>query len=187
MERLLSGDEVLKLCGGDCKLITYPELAKYKTLKQLFGNKKKVIMLYLTHNDGQNMVGHWVLLTRVNRKGKTIIEFNDSYGLFPDKQLNFVSKQKQEQLGQDEKYLTKLLYEASKLPNTEIHYNEMGLQKKGKGINSCGRWVGFRGRNYLTPLEDYQAFFKDAKKRKVNLDELITIETNKLLGGSIFY
>lgn len=182
VDKLLTGEEVKKLCGKGSKVMVYPELQDYDNLSDVFGNKNKIIILYLNERNGNSFIGHWVLLLRNKRNGKTIIEFNDSYSNEIDEYFDDVSNDKREELDQDEGFLSRLLYDyANNNDNVEVHYNELPLQKEGVGINTCGRWVGLRGRFSNIPLEKYQAVFKKLKANGENLDELVTLATDKLL------
>jgi hypothetical protein len=182
MEKLLSDDEVMKLAGQDSKVVTYPEIEEYDSLPHLFGNKNKVIILYLNEKTPTSVIGHWVLLTRQRRNGKEIIEFNDSYGGEIDSQLDYHSDAKNRKLGQDGGYLSRLLYDhCNGRPDKEIHYNEAGFQKEKPNVNTCGRWVGVRSHFYKIPLEKWQSTWKKMKKDGYDLDKTITALSNKLL------
>jgi hypothetical protein len=182
IDKLLSDKEVLKLSGKDSKVITYPELQDYDDLDDLFGNKNKIIILYLNEKNGNSFVGHWVLLLRNKRNGKTIIEFNDSYSNEIDEYFDDIPDENRENLDQSGGFLSKLLYDYdNNNDDVEIHYNEYPLQKKGRGINTCGRWVGLRGRFSKIPLEKYQSIFKKLKNDGEDLDKIVTLATDELL------
>jgi len=181
MERLLTGDEVYKISGPKTKLILYPQLKKYASIEQLFGRDEKVIILYITEQERNSTVGHWVLLTKIVRNGKVIVEFNDSYGLLLDDEIDFNSYEKQVQFGQSERLLTRLLYTFSLDPKHEVHYNEKKLQKLKNGVNSCGRWVALRAKYYKIPLEQYQKIWENLQKEGYNLDDFAVALTDNLL------
>ncbi len=178
---LLSDKQVMSLAGPDSKLLIYPDLKKYDSIGELFGNKNKVIILYLNERTGNKLVGHWILLTRIHRAGKTIYEVNDSYGKPIDQPLNWRSKEKNNQLGQGKAYLSKLLLPVCDKNNSEVHYDQMPVQSKASNIATCGRHVGLRAKYYDVPLEEYQSIFKSFKDRGVDLDELVTKVTDKYL------
>lgn len=183
MDKLLTNHEVLKLAGRDAKVLLYPEIQNYDTLDQLFGNKNKIIILYLNEKTPKATIGHWVLLTRVYRNGKQIIEFNDSYGGEIDSQLEYHNEEKREQLDQEHGYLSRLLYNhcIQDEANREIHYNELQLQKLKPNINTCGRFCGIRAHFYEIPLEKYQLIFKKLEDENYDLDDLIVKLSNKIL------
>jgi hypothetical protein len=185
ISKLLSDKEVMKLAGKDSKVITYPEIQDYDSIPQLFGRKNKVIILYLNEKNGNNYVGHWVLLLRCKRNGKTIIEFNDSYSNYIDEYFDDIPKSKRKSLDQEHGYLSRLLYDYCKdNDKVELHYNEYPFQKLKENVNTCGRWVGLRGKFSQVPLEDYQNAFKKLKGEGYDLDKIITIATDKLLEDS---
>lgn len=183
ISKLLTETEVKKLAGANTKVIIYPDLRKYDTLQELFGGDTKVIILYLNEKEGENYVGHWVLLSRRVEKGKNIVEFNDSYSNFIDEYFDDIPQAKREQLDQENGYLSRLLYDwcQEDEANNQVHYNEMELQKLGVDINTCGRWVGLRARFNEVPLKDWQTEFKKLKKEGYDLDLIITLITDNLL------
>lgn len=181
MERLLTGEEIKQLAGSNTRVILYPELNNCDTIEQLFGNDDKLIILYITDEEQDSIVGHWVLLTKQNRNGRNIVEFSDSYGMQPDDEIKFNSREKQERFDQKDRSLTRLLYEFSLGKKNEVHYNEMKLQKLSKGVNSCGRWVALRAKFYKIPLRHYQKIWKDLKQEGYNLDDVAVALTDELL------
>jgi hypothetical protein len=182
-EKLLSDDEVVRLAGPDSKVMLYPDLQQYQNINQLFGRKKKIIILYLNEKTPDSVVGHWTLLTKQRRGGKEILEFADSYGGEIDSQLEYHNKSKRKQLDQEHGFLSRLLFNHmnGKEDKIELHYNEVPLQKSKENINTCGRWVGVRGHFYDIPLEKYQSIFKKLKTEGYDLDEVITHLSDKLL------
>ena len=180
MDYQLSDKEITSIVKYKTKVITYPELADYSNIKQLFGKYNIILLLYINSEHDNDINGHWCLMTKVKRDGKTIIEFMDPYGYFPDDELSFYTKEWRQKSGQDEKLLTKLLYDFSLNPKHKIYYNEIPFQKESKSVNTCGRWIGIRGHFYKVKLEDFQKIFKKLKKDKYNLDELAVFLSNKL-------
>ncbi len=180
METLLSDQDVLSLIGGKAKMVTYPEINHFQTLDDLFGNDDKIIILYVNTVKGNDVSGHWTLLTRRRVGRKTIYEFMDSYGLMPDDQLKHYSKQWRRQSGQDRKILTELLYQCSLQPNCEVHYNELPMQRDNPNINTCGRWIAIRGHFYKIPLKQFQTIFKGFKDKGYDLDKLSVYLTEQL-------
>lgn len=178
MEVLLDGGQLKTLAGDNSIILSYPELYKYDSIESLFSNGiKKVVILYLQEKNGNNMRGHWCLLT----KHKNKVSFFDPYSLMPDSQLKWNTKEEKEELDQDERHLTKLLLDfAEKGGNVE--YNEVRFQKKHPMINTCGRHVGVRARFYDIPLTKYQRLFKVTKKNTgMTYDEIIVNLSDYLL------
>jgi len=184
MDKLLDDSEVKRLAGKDARVVTYPEISQYTTVDQLFAGRNKVIILYLNDKKGNDFIGHWVLLLRKFKKGKEIIEFNDSYSNEVDEFLDDADPSKKKRLGQDKGHLSRLLYNHciySTSHKVEIIYNEIPFQKVSPLINTCGRWVGLRGHFSNIPLDDYQEEFKKLKGDGYDLDKVVTLLTNKLL------
>jgi hypothetical protein len=180
METLLTDRDIMRIIGGNAKLMTYPDLNGVTSMDQLFGDYDKIILLYVNEVEGNDVTGHWCLLTRVKRGRKTLIEFNDPY----DQLKHYTPKWKRES-NQDTNMLTNLLYEFSQDPNHEVHYNEMKLQNDDESINTCGRWIALRGRFYKVPLETYQRMWRKIKSKGIDLDHAIVQLTNQLNGGAI--
>jgi hypothetical protein len=183
MDKLLSDDEVVRLAGADSKVVTYPELQNYSSLRDLFGNDNKIIILYLNERNGSSFVGHWVLLLRrKDASGNTVIEFNDSYSNEVDEYFDDVPDGKRMELDQERGYLSKLILDYCRAtPNAQVEYNEYPLQRVKGGVNTCGRWVGLRGHFSDIPLTRYQALFKKLKREGYNLDKVVVAVTDLLL------
>jgi hypothetical protein len=169
-EKPLSGSEIQEACNDEIKIMTYKDLLNYNNIDDVFGNEDAVALLYET----QPSYGHWTGLFRHSNYNPPTIEFFDSYGLFIDEQLGFVPKKLKNQLGEDYPYLSKLLYESP----YEILYNPVQLQKRKKGISSCGRHVVFRciSANSL-PLNEYINLLQ-SKNCINNPDEMVTYLTS---------
>jgi len=180
MDKLLTDDEVMKLIGGGSKMLTYPELSEFDNIDDVFGSDDKVVLLYVNTIKGNNISGHWTLLTRVKRGKKTIYEFMDPYGLMPDDQLKFYNKSWRKKSGQDANFLTRLLYQCSLNPNCEVHYNELEVQKDRPHVSTCGRHIAIRGHFYKIPLEKYQKIFKQMKNNGYDLDKVSVFLTEML-------
>ena len=181
MDYLLNDKDIMKLCGRNTKIVTYPEISDYTSLSELFGKDDKVVILYVNEMDANSVTGHWCLLTRVVHKNKVIIEFLDPYGMMPDEQLSFYDENWKENSNQDENYLTRLLYEASINPEVEIQYNETVLQGSGRNVNTCGRVIGLRAMFYKVPLDKYQKLWKEFKSRGNNIDKAAVTITDAIL------
>jgi hypothetical protein len=162
-------------------VITYPEIAKYDSIEDLFGKDNRIVLLYVNEINGSSVSGHWVLLTRVKRNGKTLIEFNDSYGLLPDAQLDHYSDQWKRESQQTYPILTKLLHDFSLKPNNEVHYNQIPFQTDSPNINTCGRHCAIRGHFYKVPLEKYQQLMGGLKRKGFSTDEASVLLSNRLL------
>ena len=73
-------DSDLKHILGDCKIITYPELAKYNSLDELLPKQYDFVIVLLLET---NQSGHWCALLRCS----SVFEWFDSYGFKVDYDL----------------------------------------------------------------------------------------------------
>ena len=168
---LFTDRQILKLAGKDTKMITYPNLKRYKSLNELFGNKKNVIILYVHNETPSNITGHWCGVI----KHPNSYEFFDSYGLLPDDIIMMKTEEDREETRQEHNYLSELLYNANK----EVEYNEYQYQDNNQDVNTCGAHTGVRCRFSDIPLTEYQHVFNLLKNHGVNTDKLV-VELAKL-------
>jgi hypothetical protein len=143
----LSGFEMLQL-NPDAKLISYAQLNDVFTPTELFGNYKKIIILYLLNS---KQSGHWVCLF-LNNQG---IQFFDSYGKLPDTEIDNLTPRQREEYNQQRNRLKIIL------SNYDVYYNDKCLQKKG--TQTCGCFVSHRLINYHLTDNEYIDAFKDYK------------------------
>ena len=121
--KALSNDEIYKILNNKVKILTYPELSKFKNIDQLLSPYGCAIILYQTKKN----FGHWVAIIK---QGKNIIEHFDSYGIRPDNELKFTKANLRRELGQDYPHLTYLLYHSP----YQLSFNQYRLQKMKKNI-----------------------------------------------------
>lgn len=135
LARMLSNEDFVPFFGSDIqdKIMLYSELKNYETILDLFPkpNGFKIILI-----EQERHVGHWVMMLRI--KGNVI--FFDSYGLYPDSQLDFISKIKNKLLGQSRPEVRRLMKGIEKY-DLKALYSETKYQADGNGVNTCGRWV----------------------------------------------
>lgn len=124
----LSDGDIRHLLGDDISILTYPELAKKRSLNECFDKKGRCIILFLTEDEH---TGHWCCMLR-KKKG---IEFFDPYGDPPEDQFDKVPKSRLEAMNEDEPYLTNLMRGAG----VPIYYNTHAFQKTKRNLNTCGR------------------------------------------------
>ncbi len=180
---LLTDQQMLKLAGPGSRIISYPEIKEYSSIEELFGRSKKLIILYLNEVQGNNYNGHWCCLLKRREGRDTVVEFDDPYALPPDDELLWHSKQKLASLGEEHNYLEMLLHDFSLKPNHFVDYNEDKLQSDREDISTCGRWIVLRCHFYKIPLEQYQDFWRDLKRRGYDLDQ-VAVEFTDMLNGS---
>lgn len=147
------------------RIITYPELAAYNSIDELFLDTDSIILLYET----KIHFGHWCcLLKKVNS-----IEVFDSYGKKPDTQLKNADKLFRIYNNMMIPYLSYLLINSP----YEIEYNKDQLQEYKYGIRTCGRWVCERIRNRNINIDEFVEYFNSFKDIGYNPDDVVTILT----------
>ena len=96
MRKPLSETDI-KTILGDCKILTYPQLAKYNTLEELLPKPYDFCIILLLETQ---ISGHWTALI----KNPSQVEFFDSYGNAPDADLtNWLSPSERIRLKEDKK------------------------------------------------------------------------------------
>ena len=169
----MGGDDI-KYYFSKAKIMTIPELKKYKNIYELMPNKKDYCFLLYEHKKDY---GHWVLIIRNNNN----LEYFDSYGGKIDGPINWITKEQQNKL--DVKpYLTQLI---NNTPNLSTEYNGVDFQnKKNKDISTCGRHCCLRLKTFLNndfDLDDYIDFMKEIKKKsKLSYDDIVSEIINKI-------
>ena len=122
-------DADIKFYLPRAKILTYNQLSKVKDIEKLLPHHKSYfILLYPVKSDTD---GHWVCMSRYDKT----LEYFDSYGLPPDKPLDWGKFKK------TPKYLS-LLLGKTKL---RIDYNTIDFQnKRDYTISTCGAFCVFR-------------------------------------------
>jgi hypothetical protein len=172
----ITDDDLVRYFGQkDFKnIIKYSELGNYNSIQQLLPRNKswKIILI-----ENQVNSGHWTLLLRY----KNTIEYFNSYGTFPSRELDFISNLQNDFLNQDIKHLNILLTQA--LSHFKIIYNKKQLQKLQSGVNTCGKWCILRImmlEKYNMDLKQFHNFVnKLTKQYKLTPDELVTLIIQK--------
>jgi len=157
-----SGEDIMNVCRGETKVLTYKDLNKYKHIDEILDPYDNFVLLYETTPD----YGHWTCVIRHPDKNK--IEFFDPYGYGIDEQFKFVKKKGIN--GKNENKLAELLLNS----NYDIVESNAKIQKKGKNINSCGRHVGVRINMRDLPLDEYVEILRGGV---MNADDTITYLT----------
>lgn len=162
----LSDTDMMHLMEGEANIITYSDLHKFTTVDELLHPYDVCFILYTS----QPHYGHWTLLIkRKNDEDKIECEFFDSYGLFPDTELNLIPEPYRTESNQDKPLLSQLLYDC----DYELYYNEMQLQSStDPGTSSCGRWCCIRAKLKDMDLKDFQKLFSVSNK-----DDIATVIT----------
>lgn len=111
------------------KIITYDELSKVKTIEKLLPHHKSYFILLYPVESTTN--GHWCCMSRYDKT----LEYFDSYGLPPDKPLDWG------QFKQTPHYLSQLLAKTK----LRINFNTLDFQnKRDYTISTCGAFCVFR-------------------------------------------
>jgi hypothetical protein len=167
----LTDTDIQKILGGT-SLFKYPELEGMSSIDDAFDDAGRAIMLYLTENAD---TGHWVCMLK---KGKTV-EYFDPYGGYkPDGERRWLTKEKLEELGQDEPLLTKMLREGGyKVVSNPYHFQKKPEEAEGD-VNTCGRHCCSR---LLLGHLSLPQYHKTIMNSGVPPDEFVTTLTAQVL------
>ncbi len=133
MNYSLSDSDLYNLFKGKVKILTYKDLYLYTNIDDLLDPFGVVILLY----ELRPYVGHWTIIFKRNKK---VIEFFDSYGLMLDSELDWVDKKYKEDLKENYKYLSVLVYNSP----YQLEYNDHQFQEYNDNISTCGRFAYLR-------------------------------------------
>lgn len=168
--KALSSQDIWNALGGNCNILTYPQLMKVNDIMQVLN--KPLILLYMTHE----RFGHWCCLIKHNDR----IEFFDSYGIIIDDQLKKIDEIFRIKSGQNYPHLLKLLYNSG----YKIEYNHIPLQKKYKSkietVATCGRHCICRIWFKDLKLKDYIKFIKKNIKKGIDADDIVVFLTQNI-------
>lgn len=156
----LSGADIERICDGKVRVVVYRDLRRFRDIDELFGDVNAVALLY----EMRPGYGHWVALTRRGKK----VEFFDPYGYAPDEELKFVRPEYEKKLGASTPVLSEMLYHSP----YRLVFSNAQLQKRARGVASCGRHVAMRCVLADVPLEKYVKLVKSAKGQ--NPDDVVT-------------
>ena len=147
MEKFLSATDVSKVVGQKpMKVIISSEFHKINNLSEVLNDETPDVLILFQNNHQANVIsGHWCCMKLLD---DTLL-FYDSYGSFPTDQLKRIPKSYRKQTNQCKNYLAQLMLDSG----YDIHYNNYKHQKRGSGINTCGRHSGYFLRNNLFPDE----------------------------------
>lgn len=164
----LSNEEMMKLVNGKSNLIQYPELANISNIDEILYPYGCCIILFLTRKS----YGHWICLFKVY---PDTLEHFDSYGLYPDDELNFKMDPYFRKISnEDYPHLSYLLYNSP----YKLSFNQYQFQEKLKDIATCGRHVSMRILLRNLNLDDYKNLICSTDYTP---DEVVTIITHALL------
>jgi len=158
MDVPLTDADIRRLLGANTRVITYPELAGFRSLDELLDENGRAVILFLTDPARPNS-GHWIgLFTRPDGA----IETFDSYGMPLDASRRWLKPDELAALGESKPLLTNLL----KLSGRRVYVSRMPLQGRGRGIATCGKWLVMR--MLLANMPDYD-FHEFARSNPVEM------------------
>ena len=82
----LKGSDVVKIAGGNTKVVAYHELVNYNSIEELLEEFGSVVLLFETVYN----VGHYTCLYY----HKDVLHFFDPYGMKPDEELKYATYDK---------------------------------------------------------------------------------------------
>lgn len=156
ISKALSDQDILRLINGKAKIVLYPDIKNYKSIDQLLYPYGAVIILYLTRKN----YGHWTTLFKLN---DNTLEMFNSYGTYIDDDLDYIPENFRISSGQSYPLLGWLMYYSP----YKLTYNEHKFQKRGRNINTCGRWVALRLLYRHLSLKEFHNLFKGKDSDKI--------------------
>ena len=175
--------DIYKIAKKRCNVFEYPEIAQFEHIDDLFkmGNsdieamcddddlpfdKNAAIILYKSSPD----FGHWTMLKKI----KGGIHFLDSYGDMIDDELKNSDEDFNKLIGQDRKYLSKLLLDSDR----DVYYNHNPLQKLDSKIATCGQYCAMFLKYKDLSVDDFADLIKTlAEKNDLPNDVVIALLT----------
>lgn len=152
--------DIYRLMKGKVSIVFYHQISYYRTIEELLGRYKQVIILY---EKTQN-IGHWCTIFLTNRG----VEFFDPIGEYIDDQLYYANFNK------TARYISKLLIEyGDRNVGKSIEYNATQFQRMAQGIDSCGYHCIVRLWNKEMTLETYTDKFTQLAKDGIDLDNFV--------------
>lgn len=156
------------------------------SLKNIFnkgldtGRDQYVMIHYQTGDDENSRYGHWVGM--IIKPKEKMIYYMDSYGIYPDDELEYIPKEYRRETGQSRRDVGVFLYRAINEFGYRVRYNDVRLQGKGKGIGTCGRYVGMFLFYGATPEEFAIGIKKMMKDMKVrSADDVVVDLTREII------
>lgn len=163
----LSNYDIFDLLNKKIRILTYPELIKYKNINDVLYPNGCFILLYMAKPN----YGHWCCVIKHHDN----IEFFNPYGDgLPDDELSNIPAHFRKISNQSYPHLTWLLYNSGQ----PIEYNDNKFQKHGSGIATCGRHCVVRVSMKNLNLNEYAKFMKKIKRDlDIDYDDIVTLLT----------
>jgi hypothetical protein len=179
MDYALSVDDVLKIANSlnpsnsdNVKFYTYNEL------KNVSYPKKGGAYIILFREEPN--FGHF---TGLLHRNDDTCEFYDPYGILVEREKEWYTKKKNNELDQAQPYLSMIMKNFLK-DGGKLEYNAEKMQDEDNAKDqSCGRHVGLRIGMGNLKLDEYNKMIKNlAKQEKENPTDIVVDITNELLG-----
>lgn len=172
----LSLEEVIEIGGREVELITADSKERLRRIMEEGIRERKdkyIIVHYQMSHTRRTAEGHWAGMI-IKQKIREIYYF-DSYGYFPDDQLEMIPIEYRKRTNQVYRDIGKFLYEAIKERGYRVRYNDKKMQASDKRIATCGRYVGLFIKMGKSP-EEYGEILGRIKEIAgiISYDELIT-------------
>jgi len=165
MNEPISNHQIEKLFNKKVRCISYDELQKYRTLKDLLYPYGFAIILYVWE-DLPSFNGHWIYLGYGKNEDKDRIVLFDSLGK-DDIDLNKeVGAGVAMRTAQDYPYLSKLIVESKR----DLLLNPNQIQQSSSAV--CARYACYCARN-LDKFKNFGLFMKQFDKSRLDNDKLI--------------
>lgn len=156
------GDDNIRKYLPNAKILKYSELADIQDITQLLPQPKSYFFLLYEHAPNS---GHWCSVNRYINNGKDTICFFCSYGSKIDGPLYWNSQGRNQELGQDQPYLSQLLRKAQQ-SGKNIEYNKVQYQSKKSPVATCGAfavlWIKANLRENMS-LQDFHDWISEIK------------------------
>jgi hypothetical protein len=107
-----------------------------------------------------------------------VVEFGDSYGLTPDRELKWNGPELNDDLGQSHAVLSDLL---RKVPENKLEYQERHWQSNSPNNQACGYFAGVRCLMRAVPLNRYQHLIEGLAKASRGTPVDVVVDIGSLL------
>lgn len=185
----MSTEDIFKAANRVCNFVTYPEIADYDDIDDLFelgeaaqriqarlglpADTGAVLILYMS----KPSYGHWCVLTKIDGD-KPTYNFLDSYGGVIDSQRMGIPDDFRKESGQDKPLILRLLADE----DNPVYYNGKTLQKVDGETATCGRYASLYIRYNQTPVDDFVKVIEDfSSEYDIDPDDVVTIVTNEFM------
>jgi hypothetical protein len=161
MNEAISDKQIKELFNGNVRCISYDEIHKYRTLKNLLYPYNFCILLFVW-DDIPSYNGHWVYVGKYKDK----IAIFDSLGKDDIDTIKQVPNDVARRTYQDHPYLSKLIVDSK----MDLIYNPRQIQQSHSAV--CARYACYAARN-LNKYKTFDDFLKEWTDNKIENDNKI--------------